>query len=92
MATGDGSSNGGLSKPITQVVSALHGTPMLLALLVLNVLILGMVVYLAKARSETMAEERTEILKLLDDCLARQKSSIVDPRAMREDNNVHRFR
>jgi hypothetical protein len=56
------------------------------------VLILGAVVYLTKARSETASAERTEILKLLDDCLARQKSSIVDPRAMREDDDVHRFR
>lgn len=91
MTNGDDKS-GGLLKPVSQVVGALQGSPMLLVLLVINVLILGAVVYLTKARSETASAERTEILKLLDDCLARQKSSIVDPRAMREDDDVHRFR
>ena len=49
MAIPNGEGNGRLTKPLTQVVSALQGTPMLLVLAVLNVLILGMVAYLIKA-------------------------------------------
>jgi high-affinity nickel permease len=94
MTNGDDKS-GGMLKPVTQVVTALQGSPMLLVLAVLNVLILGMVVYLAKARSETVAAERTEILKLLDDCLSRQKSSIIDPSrttTREKDDAVHGLR
>ena len=58
-----------VEKPITKVVSALQGTPMLLVVVILNVLILAMVTYLSKARVENMSAERTEILKLLDNCL-----------------------
>jgi hypothetical protein len=67
--TGNGGRNGGIIKPVTETVKALAGTPMLLVLLVLNVLILGMITYLLRVRSETMAAERVQIMELLKNCL-----------------------
>lgn len=64
-------SNGGLTKPLTETVRALSGTPMLLVLLVLNMMILGMITYLLKVRAEQMQLERREIITLLQDCLRR---------------------
>jgi len=82
--------NGGLTKPITQVVGALQGTPMLLVLVIMNLIILGMATYLIKSRSEVLTAERTELIKLLDDCLARQKTTLTNPSqtTSREKNDV----
>ena len=65
--------NGGYIKPITETVKALSGTPMLLVLLVLNVLILGMITYLLRVRAEAIREERQEVMKMLSECYEGQK-------------------
>jgi hypothetical protein len=69
MSTGNG--NGGLTKPVTQVVSALQGSPMLLALVVMNCLILGMITYLLKTRGEIASQERTQLLTTLNECISK---------------------
>jgi hypothetical protein len=56
-------------KALSKVVSALHGTPMLLVLVVLNLVILGMATYLIKARSSAMQAERTELITSLNKCI-----------------------
>jgi hypothetical protein len=67
--------NGGVVKPITESVRALAGTPMLLALMLLNVMILGMITYLLHVRSDQIAMERKEMLEILRDCLPRHGAS-----------------
>ena len=54
-----------------QAIDALKGTPMLLVLLILNVAILWMVGFLAFKRSEQFAAEKTELIKLLQECSKR---------------------
>ena len=66
MTNGNGN---GLTKPVTETVKALSGTPMLLALILMNVLILGMVAYLAKTRSDALQTERADLLKALSECV-----------------------
>ena len=60
---------GGVTKPISDTVKALAGTPMLLAVVILNVLILGLTAYLVKGRAELAQAERSEIIQLLHNCL-----------------------
>jgi uncharacterized protein HemX len=52
-----------------KVVTALQGTPMLLVLALLNVLVLGMVIYLATGRANFLAAERTELMETLNKCI-----------------------
>lgn len=67
--------NGGVTKPITETVKALAGTPTLLVLVILNVLILGMITYLLKTRADHLQAERTETLQLLESCLQKLDSN-----------------
>lgn len=68
MTNGNGN---GFTKPVTDTVKALAGTPMLLVLVILNILILGMITYLLKVRSEAMSHERTELVTALTSCMQR---------------------
>ena len=68
MAT-NGNGNGGITKPISDTVKALAGTPMLLVLVVLNILILGMITYLLKVRGEALRMERSELVQTLEKCM-----------------------
>ena len=65
----NGNGNGGIVKPVTETVKALAGTPMLLVLLVMNVLVLGMVTYLLKVRGAQISAERTELVEALNGCI-----------------------
>lgn len=58
-----------LDKPVEETVKALAGTPMLLVLVVMNVMVLGMVTYLTMKSSELRAKERTELVQMLDACM-----------------------
>ena len=57
------------TKPVTETVKALAGTPTLLVLVILNVLILAMITYLVKGRAEIMQQERADILQALHNCI-----------------------
>ena len=63
------SDDNGITKPATEAVKALAGTPMLLTLVILNVLVLGMITYLAKGRADMIVAERKEILEALHNCI-----------------------
>lgn len=63
------SGNGNGTKAITETVRALSGTPMLLVLVVINVLILGMLTYLLKVRGEGLSQERSELIQTLSNCI-----------------------
>ena len=53
------------------VAKALHGTPMLLVLVLLNGAVLGMVAYLTIKAADIRQTERAELVKLLDQCMRR---------------------
>jgi hypothetical protein len=60
---------GPYEQPMLGIVRALHGTPMLLVLTLVNLITLGMVTYLTTVAAEYRSKERTEILQVLTECL-----------------------
>jgi len=54
---------------IKEALSIFRGVPMLLALLLLNAGIGGMLTYLLIRSSEVRSQERTEILRVLERCM-----------------------
>jgi hypothetical protein len=61
--------------PMLGIVRALHGTPMLLVLVLLNLLTLGMVTYLTTVAANYRSKERTEIITLLANCIDELKKA-----------------
>jgi hypothetical protein len=73
-------SNGtGWTQPVNKAINALHGTPMLLVLAVLNFMMFGMITYLIIKSAEYRFHERTELVKLLGACYELQKRGSFTP-------------
>jgi preprotein translocase subunit YajC len=56
-----------------KIAVALKGTPMLLTMLIINLAVLGMVTYLTVQAAALRMQERSELVKALQDCVARCK-------------------
>ena len=52
----------------------LHSYPMLFVLALINVIVLSMVLYLVKARSESVERAQAEVFKALQECLHQQQT------------------
>jgi preprotein translocase subunit YajC len=57
-----------------KIALALKGTPMLLVMLVMNMAVLAMVTYLTVQSAQLRFQERAELVKALQECLARCKA------------------
>ena len=72
---GNGNGNGrrvlgiGWAVPVTRTINALSGTPMLLVLAILNVMMFAMVTYLVIKSAEYRFKERAEIIEMLTECM-----------------------
>jgi hypothetical protein len=66
------------NKAADKVVSALHGTPMLLVLVLLNLAGLFMIAYLINASANLRFKERGELVASLRECMQRTSPKIND--------------
>ena len=63
----------GWSQPVNKTITALAGTPMLLVLAILNVMMFGMVTYLIIKSADYRFKERQEIIELFGACMRQQQ-------------------
>jgi hypothetical protein len=54
-----------------KIAIALKGTPMLLTMLIINLAVLAMVTYLTVQAAALRTQERSELVKALQECLTR---------------------
>ena len=68
----------------SKIIGTLSGTPMLLVLTLLNVMMFGMITYLIVQSAQYRFKERADIIQLLTECMEKYKSS---SDALRRDAN-----
>jgi hypothetical protein len=67
--TGNGGIAGAVSRPVSKAIGALSGTPMLLVLTLLNVMMFGMMTYLIVQSAQYRFKERADLIQMLTRCI-----------------------